>query len=350
MQREFFSYGQSGSWYENVNPNESCYTPGYGFKPCPPHIVEKRMIKRCATVLAFCVVFMLFLSFFVGTVLMGGVRFFSTLINIKGYNEIAIEVVSLITFVISIGVPFAFFGAYTKIPVSVALCKRKVSPLVTFASVGCALGASVVGIYASIMVSYVFSIFGISFSNSLSEIPSNYGALIIYIVNMTVIPAIFEEIAFRGFLMQSLRRFGDGFALFVSAFCFSLIHVTPDRFPHTFIMGLVIGYFVLFTGSLSTGMIIHFCYNTIITIMSVAFTYVSINYELLNLSLELIMLFLGIVGLVYFFKNYGKMFVLRKSTTVNSESEKIKTFVLSRGMLILYVVVAVIAAKSVVVS
>ncbi|MEG1971808.1 MAG: type II CAAX endopeptidase family protein [Oscillospiraceae bacterium] len=335
-------------WYENVHPNEACYTAGYGFTPSSPWESEKRTIRHQATVLAFCMVFYLFLSFFSTSVLYSLYSAFSIFFPSNGMREIAKETILLFSSVVSMALPFAVFGAFTKIPIQVALPKRRVSKKVMAACVGVSLGASVLGIFASNTVSIVLGALGVAFKNSMNDFPLDLGALIIYCVNLTLVPAVFEEIAFRGFIMQSLRRFGDGFALIISAFCFSLVHITPDRLPHTFIMGLIIGYFVLFTGSLSTGIMIHLCYNITITILNYAFTLVGVKFELINLLAQILMLLAGAGGLIYFFKNYGKMFKLRQSDTVNSESEKCKTFIFSGGFVILYIVIAIVAAGEVV--
>ena len=80
---------------------------------------------------------------------------------------------------------------------------------------------------------------------------------ILYIINGVVLPAFIEEIVFRGAIMQSLRRFGDGFALLVSSVLFAVVHGNFVQAPYAFLMGLVIGYFVLRTGSLWAGIFIH---------------------------------------------------------------------------------------------
>ena len=61
--------------------------------------------------------------------------------------------------------------------------------------------------------------------------------------------------------MQGLRCFGDGVALLVSAIFFALAHFNAMQAANAFLMGLIIGYFVLRTGSLWTGIILHFIIN-----------------------------------------------------------------------------------------
>lgn len=78
---------------------------------------------------------------------------------------------------------------------------------------------------------------------------------------VAVIPAILEEVAIRGVLLQPLRRFGDGFAIIVSAAIFSLLHGNMVQIPYTIVAGIYFGYIVVATGSLWPAIILHFLNN-----------------------------------------------------------------------------------------
>ncbi len=81
------------------------------------------------------------------------------------------------------------------------------------------------------------------------------------IVIGAVTPALAEEVLFRGAVMQSLRPgLGRG-AVVVSALLFALMHLSPWRLVPTFLVGLVIGAIVLRTGSIWTGILLHFAHN-----------------------------------------------------------------------------------------
>ncbi len=75
-------------------------------------------------------------------------------------------------------------------------------------------------------------------------------------------PAIIEELAFRGVVLDSLRRaLSPVEAVLVSAGLFSVLHLSPMAFPHTFAMGVVAALLRLRTGSLLPGMALHFVHN-----------------------------------------------------------------------------------------
>ena len=69
--------------------------------------------------------------------------------------------------------------------------------------------------------------------------------------------------------MQSLRRFGDGFALLISALLFGLFHLNMVQAPYAFLLGLWFGYLVLRTGSLRISMVLHACINLSAGVMSI---------------------------------------------------------------------------------
>lgn len=84
------------------------------------------------------------------------------------------------------------------------------------------------------------------------------------ILSAVVAAPIVEEILFRGLILESCReRFGRTTAVFVSAFLFGLIHIVPLQVVNAFVVGLILGYVYLKTGSLLSAMIIHAVNNAI---------------------------------------------------------------------------------------
>ncbi len=89
------------------------------------------------------------------------------------------------------------------------------------------------------------------------------GALFINMFMVAVIPAFSEEFIFRGVLYRILKK---GFknphvAIFVASILFSAIHVQFYGFFPRFLLGMMFGYLVYFTGSLWPAMLAHFVNN-----------------------------------------------------------------------------------------
>ena len=89
------------------------------------------------------------------------------------------------------------------------------------------------------------------------------GALIVQFVCTSLLAAIFEEFAFRGVILQILRRYGNIFAIVCSAFVFGIIHGNTYQIPFAFLFGLVLGAAAVYTGSLWTPVLLHLINNTI---------------------------------------------------------------------------------------
>ena len=103
----------------------------------------------------------------------------------------------------------------------------------------------------------------------------NVGWLILAILLMAVLPAIFEEFIFRGMIMNGLRsKMGDVCAIFISAAMFAFAHGSIEQLLYQFALGVVIAWMVIRTGSLASGILIHFLNNAIVLVLS----YISLHY------------------------------------------------------------------------
>ncbi|MDR1940677.1 MAG: CPBP family intramembrane metalloprotease [Clostridiales bacterium] len=80
---------------------------------------------------------------------------------------------------------------------------------------------------------------------------------------VAVIPAVFEEILFRGALLNGARRRGSFFAVIYTAAIFMIFHGNPMQTVHQFLLGLVLGYVAVTTGKIVYGVILHFLNNLI---------------------------------------------------------------------------------------
>ncbi len=82
------------------------------------------------------------------------------------------------------------------------------------------------------------------------------------VVLIVVCPAVFEEIAFRGFLLERLTPLlGRRDALLLQGALFAILHMSPVVFPSHFVIGLALGWLRLRTGSLLPCMLVHGAWN-----------------------------------------------------------------------------------------
>ena len=88
------------------------------------------------------------------------------------------------------------------------------------------------------------------------------GGLLLNLFIIALIPAIGEELTFRGVLQQSLtRRMNPHVAILLSAAIFSFIHFQFYGFLPRMFLGVLLGYMFYVTGSLWTSILMHFVNN-----------------------------------------------------------------------------------------
>ena len=84
---------------------------------------------------------------------------------------------------------------------------------------------------------------------------------LVILLGVTLWTAVWEEVTFRGLLLQSLRRWGDGFAILLSAVIFSLSHGSLLQSFPALLSGLAFGYGAVVSRSLWPSVLAHLCYN-----------------------------------------------------------------------------------------
>ena len=88
------------------------------------------------------------------------------------------------------------------------------------------------------------------------------GGLLLNLFIIALIPAVGEEMTFRGVLQQSLtRKMNPHIAIFLSAAIFSFIHFQFYGFLPRMFLGILMGYMFYITGSLWTSITMHFVNN-----------------------------------------------------------------------------------------
>ena len=84
---------------------------------------------------------------------------------------------------------------------------------------------------------------------------------------LSVMPAVFEELAFRGVIQSALERILNARdAWLIQAALFSVLHLSPLMFPSHFLMGLCFGYMRRRSRSIYPGMLLHACWNALVVL------------------------------------------------------------------------------------
>ena len=118
-----------------------------------------------------------------------------------------------------------------------------------------------------------------------------------------------EEFVFRGVIMQPLRRYGDVFAVLVTAFLFALAHGNPINITFAFIAGAAIGFAVVYTRSMWVGIIIH-ALNNFTSVLVVEAE--RLSPDVINVAYTVFCIALTVVGIICI-AIYGRVYGFRLS-------------------------------------
>lgn len=117
-----------------------------------------------------------------------------------------------------------------------------------------------------------FELFGYTAKESGSYLPDlSGGGVVGALIVIAVLPAIFEELFFRGLLLNTTRNgSGDILAIIICGMCFSLYHGSPEQTVYQFICGCAFALLAVCSRSLTPSVIIHFLNNALIIILYAA--------------------------------------------------------------------------------
>ena len=93
-------------------------------------------------------------------------------------------------------------------------------------------------------------------------------AFLLSLVATAIMPALLEEFALRGVIMQPMRKYGMAFAIICSSVIFGVMHGNLIQAPFAFIVGLGLAFFSIKCGSLWIGVIIHMLNNGFSVVIS----------------------------------------------------------------------------------
>ena len=158
---------------------------------------------------------------------------------------------------------------------------------------------------------------------------TTYSGLIINLLLMALLPAVAEELTFRGVLQKLLQgtKVAEAqsckvphVAIWCSAILFSAIHLQFYGFLPRMLMGALFGYALAWTGSLLTPILMHFTNNA----AAVVLYFISLRAGWDMKQIDAIgtnnTLWLGVVSMVI---TIVGIYAFRRSTTISNASSRI---------------------------
>ncbi len=157
------------------------------------------------------------------------------------------------------------------------------------------------------------------------------GGLIINLLLMAVLPAIGEELTFRGVLQRLLTprittsspyRQTPHIAIWCSALLFSAIHLQFYGFVPRMLMGALFGYMLVWTGSLWIPILMHFTNNAAAVLLYFVSLRAGWDMEKMDTIGTNDTLWLGVVSMVI---TIIGIYAFRRSTTMSNASSRISS-------------------------
>ncbi len=148
---------------------------------------------------------------------------------------------------------------------------------------------------------------------------NSFSRYIISLIVIALLPAIFEEIFFRGCMQNIFTKWfkGPWLAILLTAFIFSIIHLSFYGFLVRFALGAVLGFIFYYSGSLWLSILFHFLFNGIqVTILYIMTMKGIKEAKDIENSFPLWMGIIALFFLVYLFKLYKQTCELQRAKYV----------------------------------
>lgn len=211
-------------------------------------------------------------------------------------------------------------------------------------------GGCMLANYVCIIFSIFYEMFGLTSGDAVAgPSPQNGWDILSRFFATAIVPALVEDLALRGIVMTPLRKYGSGFAILLSSFAFGIFHGDLDQIPFAFICGLFMGYAVVITESLWTGVVIHALNNSISCIQAAIIMKMGQDAGgTFFLAVSGLAILVGAIALVVYLKLYKKEdFPKLKSTnSLMNTSAMFKTALASPVMIVSIVIFVFMAIKA----
>ena len=224
------------------------------------HLMHDRQETPTVALAVLCGVLILIVKFFMGS----AIDMPSTVFEIKNmafsvfaFNTFAIPMIVIIT----VGLAMTF--TLTRNPVRTLQLHN---PHWLAIPAGAALAVALIplAIVFQYVVAMIFPIapevqdFMTAFQNKLADAPSPWVTLVL----IAVLPAVCEELSFRGFILSGFRQSGYKWrSIVLTSLFFGIAHTIMLQQVNAFVLGLVLGYIAIQCGSIWPCIAFHFAHN-----------------------------------------------------------------------------------------
>ena len=333
--------------YQNCNNyngySDNPFNSGVVFvSPPTKSELEKKDIKRKAATVGISCLVMIGITFFWATAFTAVLSLLGfTQADIKGFlsDPFILQAIQITLSSFMFTIPFILVYKISGYNISETVSLKKPEkylalPLILMGIGFCAFSNIAVSIAGSI-----FEGFGINYNVDFGENPRGILGFILSFIATAIVPALVEEFACRGLILGSLKKYGEGFAVIASAAVFGLMHGNFQQIPFAFLVGLILGYITVKSGSIWLACLVHSANNSISVLMDYALGGLSNSAQniIYNLYLMLAML-AAVIGVCLLHSKKEGILSFNSSDNECSEADKYKWFFISPFIIIFTII------------
>lgn len=319
----------SVGFYFVAKPDRLTYQDGLGFINDYPEEQEAKTFRKVLAVLGLILIYHVTVDIFFTYLLppvmekMGMNIYYSIFSGQRYGSSTIIMVLDILSQVLGRVVPAAILVKHLEIPISVMLPTSVTNKsMFRFSAPAALLVASVCSLMAY-FYNRVLSVFRIDTESSYAVSVSTEGVLYSVIIQLLVIPII-SELCTHGVVLQLVRQFGDGTALFFTSLIIAASTYDVVEIPFAAVTSFVAGYFIIRTGSVITGIIMRIVTRAYIYALCCIRYYTEPLYgSTVITAFILLTLAVGLASAVWFLYNRSDRFTMNVRPSYMSFSSKI---------------------------
>ncbi len=176
--------------------------------------------------------------------------------------------------------------------------------------------------------------FGAGSSEGVNQYLTNFGQFILNAIVVGIMPAICEELVFRGVILNGFSKYKKWGMIMLSATMFMIMHMSINQSIYQLFLGIVLALVVIETGSIIASMILHLTNNIVILLSNYIYNINGIvaeteyNFNAWNCIYPILIAIAGVIAVIFLIKllrYITKRKNLKNNQTINENETQSQT-------------------------
>lgn len=343
----------SVGFYFVEKPNRLTYQDGMGFINDYPEAHEAKTFRKVLNILGlvllYRVVVDIFFIYFLPLIMekMGMNIYYSFFSGERYGSRTLITFLDIFQQILGRAVPTALLIKHLEIPASVMLPTKIINkPMFGFSFFAALFTASVCSVMA-FFYNGILGVLRIDAMTSYTVSADSDGIAYTVVVCILAVPII-SELCTHGVILQLVRQFGDGTAIFVTSLIIAASSYDIVSFPFVAATSFVTGYFVIRTGSVITGVIMRIITRAYVCVLCYISFYADPAYNAVIMrAFAFVTIMIGLTASVWFLYNKSDSFSMNIKPGYMSFGRKILEAANSIPVVIWFAMVFLVTALNI---